>query len=128
MDNEIARKQADVVGRVADLSGRLPDHFAVSAVWFDERGYEAGVTAGSEGVQVHYGSGFLYVGGVEEAADLPRRIFADEIVWVTALVDETPAHHALARHDDPGAGFADLQRPMFDQVMVRSWSGKRDRD
>jgi hypothetical protein len=92
------------------------------------------VTADDQGLSVFYGPGFATVGSPEEAVRLLNGIFADEIVCVTALEKDVPVHQALAHHDDPTASFTVLDRPVvrdmpaIDHVMVRSWTGKRDRE
>jgi hypothetical protein len=122
-----------VVGTVTSL-GRPSDSISVSASWTDSREWDAGLTADDQGITAFYGPASAAVESAQEAARILRLIFADEIVCVTALERDTPVHHALDRHDDPTASFTALDKPLardmpaIDHVMVRSWTGKRDRD
>lgn len=128
------RELYELVVRAVKSTGRISHKFTVSAGWTDQRDWEAGLSADDLGLTVYYGPGSVSVDSPEEAARLLKGIFADEIVCVTALENEVPVHHALAHHDDPTASFTRLDgpsmrdMPAIDQVMVRSWTGKRDRE
>lgn len=128
------RALLEFVTRTVAATKRRPDGMAVSAFWTDSQDWEAGVHAGSAEITVYYGPASKVVDSQTEAAELLKGIFADEVVCVTALEKETPILHALARHDDPTAAFTHLDQPgapnmpAIDHVMVRSWTGKRDRE
>jgi hypothetical protein len=125
----------DLVARVLALTGVAPDEVEVSATWKDNRGWDAGVIANAEGISVFYGSAQTIAADPGEAARILRAIFTDEIVCVTALEDDMPVHDALARYDDPSASFTSLDRPSargdmpaIDDVLIRSWTGARDKE
>lgn len=128
------RNRYDLVARAVASLRRTPDSMTVTASWADARGWDAGITADDQGLAVFYGPGFATVASLEEAVRLLNGVFADEIVCVTALEKDVPVHQALAHHDDPTASFTVLDRPVvrdmpaIDHVMVRSWTGKRDRE
>lgn len=128
------RDRFDRVVRAVASTGRSPVSIAVSASWTDERDWDAGLSADDTGLTVFYGPAAVTVESFEEAARMLKGIFADEIVCVTALERDVPVHHALARHDDPTASFTQLDEPLvrdmpaIDHVLVRSWTGKRDRE
>jgi hypothetical protein len=92
------------------------------------------LAADDQGLMINYGPGSMTVDSPEEAVRVLKAIFADEIVCITALEKEVPVHHALAPYDDPTASFTRLDgpsmrdMPAIDHVMVRSWTGKRDRE
>jgi len=124
----------ELVVRAVRSTGRLSHKLAVSASWTDQRDWEAGLSADDQGLTVYYGPGSIAVDSPEEAARVLQAIFADEIVCVTALEKEVPVHHALARHGDLTASFTRLDgpamrdMPAIDSVLVRSWTGRRDRE
>ena len=125
----------DLVNRILALTGVAPDDVEVSATWTDSKGWDAGVIVNAEGISVYYGPAQTIASDPGEAASILRAIFTDEIVCVTAFEDEMPVHQALARYDDPSASFTALDRPTargdmpaIDDVLIRSWTGARDKE
>jgi hypothetical protein len=98
----------------------------------DDTDETAGVAADADGASVFLANAACEVASAREAIALLKRIFADEIVAVTAFEKGVVVFCELARADDPSAGFNKLDpiggfnMPHIDKVEIRSWSGEGD--
>ena len=95
--------------------------------WENQHG-TAGVICDAGGMYVYLFTGQQTVESLSEATDLLRRIFADEIVSVTAYEKGTIVYNGLAEAGAPSVGFNGLDgpssrdMPSIDIVLIESWS------
>lgn len=101
--------------------------FNLTVGWENEHG-AAGVISDAGGMYVYLFTGQQTVGSLEEAVALLRRVFADEIVCVTAYAKESIVYNGLAEAHAPSVGFNSLDGPSMrdmpdiDIVLIESWS------